>query len=109
MIGEAGDDLVLHFEEIGQRLVEAVGPKVIAGLRVDELDIDPHAAGVALDRPFEHVADAKLLADFPSVDILAFECEGGVARDHEGAAEAREVGGEVLRDSIGEIILGRVV
>jgi hypothetical protein len=29
LIGEAGDDLVLHFEEISQRLVEAVGPKVM--------------------------------------------------------------------------------
>ena len=65
LVGEAGDDLVLHFEEISQRLVEAVGPKVIAGLRVNELHVHPHAAGVALDRPFEHVADAKLLADFP--------------------------------------------
>ena len=94
LVGEAGDDLVLHFEEISQRLVEAVGPKVIAGLRVDKLDVDPHAARVALDRALEHVADAKLLADFPCVDILALEGEGGVARDHEGAAEAREVGGE---------------
>ena len=109
LIGEAGDDLVLHFEEIGGRLVEAVSPKVIAGLRVDKLDIDPHAARVALDRAFEHVANAKLLADFPGVDILALEAEGGVARDHEGAAKAREVGGETLGDAVGEIILGRVV
>ena len=70
---------------------------MIAGLRVDKLDIDPHAAGVALDRAFEHIADAKLLADFPRVvDILALEGESGVARDHESAAEAREVGGETL-------------
>ena len=109
LVGEAGDDLVLHVEEISQRLVEAVGPKVIAGLRVDELHVHPHATRVALDRAFEHVADAKLLADFPSVDILAFEGEGGIARDHERAAEARDVGGQALRNSIGEIILARVV
>ena len=105
LIGEAGDDLVLHFEEIGERLVEAVGPEMIAALRVDELDIDAHAVGVALDRPFEHIADPKLLADFPGVDILALEREGGVAGDHEGAAEARQVGGQVLGDSVGEIVL----
>ena len=109
LIGEASDDLVLHSEEISQRLVKAVGPKVIAGLRVDKLDVDPHAARVSLDRALEHVADAKLLADFPRVDILAFECEGGVTRDHEGAGEAREVGGETLGDAIGEIVLARVV
>ena len=82
---------------------------MIACLGVDELDIDPHATRVALDGAFEHVADAKLLADFPGVDILAFEREGGVARDHESAAKAREVGGETLGDAVGEIILGRVV
>ena len=109
MVGEAGDDLILHFEEIGQRLVEAFGPEMLAAFRVDELDIDAHAAGVALDRPFEHIADPKLLADFPSVDVLAFEREGGIAGDNEGAAEARQVGGQVLCKSVGEIVLARVV
>ena len=86
LIGEAGNDLVLHFEEIGHRLVEAFSPEMLAVFGVDELDIDAHAAGVALNRPFEHIADPKLLADFPRVDILAFEREGGIAGDHEGAA-----------------------
>ena len=99
----------LHFENIGQRFVEAFGPEMLAAFRVDELDIDAHAAGVALDRALEHVAYTKLRADLPRVDVLAFESEGGVAGDHEGAAEARQVGGQVLRDSVGEIILGRVV
>ena len=82
---------------------------MIAAFRVDELDVDTHAAGVALDRPFKHIADPKLLADFPGVDILAFEREGGVAGDHEGAAEARQIGGQALRESVGEIILAWVV
>ena len=90
LIGEPGNDLVLHFEEIGERLVEAFGPEMLAAFRVNKLDIDTHAAGVTLDRPFKHVADPKLLADFPGVDILAFEREGGLAGDHERAAEARE-------------------
>ena len=82
---------------------------MIAGLRVNELHVHSQAALVALDRAFEHVADAKLLADFPRVDILALEGECGVARDHEGAAKAREVGGETLSYPVGEIVLGRVV
>jgi hypothetical protein len=60
------------------------------------LDIDSHAALVALHRPFEHVADVKLLTNFPGVDILALEGEGGVAGYLKGPAEAREVGGETL-------------
>ena len=109
LIGEAGDDLVLHFEEIGLRLVEAFRPEMLAAFGVDELDIDTHAAGVALDRPFEHIADPKLLADFPGVDILALEGEGGISGDHEGAAQARQVGGQVFGDAVGEVILGGVV
>src|SRR5271166_2528608 len=81
---------------------------MLAAFRVDELDIDADAAGVALDRPFKHIADPKLLADFPGVDILAFEREGGVAGNHEGAAETRQVGGQVLGDAVGEIILRRI-
>ena len=109
MIGETGDDFVLHLEKIGCRLVEAIGPKVVPGLCVDKLDIDPHAARVALNGAFKDVADAKLLADVPDIDVLALEGEGGVARDHEGAAKPREVGGEALGDAIGEIILGGIV
>ena len=109
LVGEAGDDLVLHFEEIRQRLVEAFGPEMLAAFSVNELDVDAHAAGVALDRPFKHIADPEFLADFPSIDILALEREGGIAGDNEGAAEARQVGGQVLCKSVGEIVLARVV
>ena len=81
----------------------------LPALGVDELDIDAYAVDVALDRAFEHVAHPKLFADFPRVDVLAFERESGVARDHEGAAEARQVGGQVLREFVGEIVLAWVV
>ena len=37
------DDFVLHVEEIGQGLVETLGPQVIAAFRVDQLHIDAHA------------------------------------------------------------------
>ena len=40
LTGQAGGDLVLHVEEVGALLVEALGPKMRAGLSVDELDID---------------------------------------------------------------------
>ena len=82
---------------------------MLAAFGVDELDIDAYTVDVALDRAFEHVADPKLFADFPRVDVLAFEREGGVAGDHERAAEARQIGGQVLRESVGEIVLAWVV
>ena len=60
---------------------------------------------VALHRAFEHIAQAQFLADLLGVEVLAFEGEGSVARNHEAVADARKVGGEVLRDAVGKIIL----
>ena len=33
-VGEAGNDLVLHVEEVGDRFVEALGPNVAGGLGI---------------------------------------------------------------------------
>ena len=41
--GKAGDDLVLHREEIGFIGVEPLRPKMSARSRVNELGVDPHA------------------------------------------------------------------
>ena len=79
-----------------------------AGLCVDELRVDAHAVPVALHRAFEHVADAKLLADHFGVDSLALEGECRAAGNHEAVADARQVGGEVLGDAVGEILLARI-
>ena len=68
-----------------------------AALGVDQLCIDAHLVLIALHGTFQYVANAELLADILRVDILTLEREGGVARDDEGAAEAREVGGEAAQ------------
>ena len=97
--------MILQLEEVRDFLLEAVGPEMRAGLRIDELRIYAHPVLVALDRTFEHIAHTKLLADFLGVGILPLEGEGGVAGDDEAVADAREVRGEVLRDAVGEIVL----
>src|ERR1700722_3526043 len=79
-----------------------------AALSVDELGIDPNAGLVSLHRTFQNVTYAQLLADLPGVGILALEGKGGVARDDEGAAEARKVRGQILSNAVGEIVLGWV-
>ena len=58
-VREAGDDFVLHVEEIGERLIEPLGPEMIAGFGVDQLDVDAHAGAAALDATFEDVADVQ--------------------------------------------------
>ena len=78
------DDFVLHVEEIGERLVEPLGPEMIAGLGVDELHVDAHAVPAALDAAFEDVADVKLAPDRLRVERLALVCERRIAGDHEG-------------------------
>jgi hypothetical protein len=64
--------------------------------------------GAQLDRTFEDVADAQLIADLPGVDAFAFIGKGGVAGDHETVADAREFGREVFGDAVGEIVLRRI-
>ena len=77
-IGEPRYDFVLHIEQIGDRFVEALGPKVIAGFGVDQLDVDPKPVAATLHRTFEHVADVQLAPDLLHVDRFAFERERSV-------------------------------
>ena len=98
--------LVLQLEQVGHVFLEAIGPEMRAGRRIDQLRVDAHAVLVTLHRAFEHVAHAEFLADLLGVDGLALEREGRVAGDDEAAADAREVGREILGDAVGEIVLG---
>ena len=52
-----------------QGLSKRSAQRWVSAFSVNELDVDAHAAGVALDRPFKHIADPEFLADFPSIDI----------------------------------------
>ena len=85
-VGQPRDDFVLHVEEIGERLVEPLGPEMIAVLGVDQLHVDAHAVAAALNAAFQHVADVQLAPDLLQVDRLALVGERRVAGDDEGAA-----------------------
>ena len=102
------DDFVLHVEEIGERLVEPLGPEMIAGFGVDQLHVDAHAVSAALNAALQHIADVQLAADLLQIDGLALVGEGGIAPDHERAANARKIGREALRDPVDEMLLLRV-
>ena len=105
---QARDDFVLHVEEIGQGLVEPLGPEMIARFGVDELHVDAHAVSAALDAALEDIADVQLAPDLSSRRRLAFVGERRVAPDHDGASYPREVGREALRDPVDEMLLLRV-
>ena len=78
-VGEPGDDFVLHIEQIGDRLVEPLGPKVIAGFGVDQLHVHPKPVAATLHRAFEHVADVQLAPDLLDVNGFTLVGERGVA------------------------------
>ena len=64
------NDFVLHVEEIGQRLVEPLGPKMIARFGVDALDVDAHAVSAVLNAALQHIADIQLAPDRLHVERL---------------------------------------
>jgi len=53
----------------------------------------------------EHVAHVQFAADLLHVIGLALVSEGRVARDHERASDAREIGGKALGYAIDKIFL----
>ena len=59
----ADRDLLLQFEYVFERAVEAVGPQVRAGFRLDQLRGDAHPPTALPDRAFENVAHAQLATD----------------------------------------------
>ena len=79
-----------------------------AALGVDELDVDAHSAACALNAALENIADVQLAADLFHIAASALVVERSVARDHEGAPNAREIGGQTLADAVDEIVLLRV-
>jgi hypothetical protein len=76
-----------------------------AACGVNELGVDPHQIADRLHRAFQHVAHAQILADRLSVDRLALEGHGRVARDDEVAGDACEAGGQFIGESIDQVIL----
>src|SRR6516165_6560559 len=71
-------NLVLQFENVFERAVEAIGPKMRAGLRLDQLRGDPHATASFAHRTFQHIADTEFAPYLLHVDSLALVGEARV-------------------------------
>ncbi len=74
-------DLVLHVEDLRGRAVVALGPALKSRAGVHQLGIDPQGVVTAPDAALKHVIDIQLLADLLGGHLLAFEGEGGIARE----------------------------
>ena len=79
------------------------------GFRVDQLGVDADPIARPPDAPFENIAHTKLAADLLGIDSFGLIGERGIARDNEHALDARQIGRQVLGDSVGKILLLRVV
>ena len=105
-LDDAGDDLVLHGEDIGQIAVEALGPEMAAALaRIDQLGVDADAGGGAARAALEDIAHAEIAGDLADIHGLVLEREAGVAGDDEEAGRLRELGDEILGQAVGEELL----
>jgi hypothetical protein len=104
-VGDAGDGLDLQGAELPALALEPVRPDMRAGLGRNELRVDRDRLADAPHAPFERVAHVEVAAELLCVDRLALIGERGLVRDHEAAGQMREVGGEIVGEAVGEIIL----
>jgi hypothetical protein len=102
-------DLVLQDEQIADVAVEPLGPQMRAAFGIDQLSVDAHLAARAPDAPFQHIADAELAADLPRLDRFALVGKGGAASDHEASRDPRQIGRQIVGDTVREIFLFRIV
>jgi hypothetical protein len=105
---KSGDDVVLHLQEIGAIVVERLGPEMSAALGVDQLSVDANLSAGRLHRSFRRVAHAEIAADLLHVGRLPLVSEGGIARDHETAGNARQISGQLVSQHVGEIVLSGI-
>ena len=79
-----------------------------AGRGVNELGSHPDLAAAMLRAAFEYIAHAEVLADLLHFYRLALVGEGCATRDYKRAFDARQTGGELLCNDIGQIVLPRI-
>ena len=97
------------FRKVGPIGVEPIGPEMGAAFGVDELRVHPNLLASAPHAAFEDIANAELATDLLHVNRFALVGKGRVPGDHKAPGNPRKVGGEIVRDAIGEVFLVRVV
>jgi hypothetical protein len=99
---------VLQVEQAAGFVREAIGPEVGTAFGVDQLCIHLDRQTGALYAPFKGIADLELPADLARVRRLALVHERRSGGDHPGAPQPGKLGGQVVSDCVGQIIIGRV-
>jgi hypothetical protein len=76
-----------------------------AALAVDELRGDPDPRADLAHAPFQDIADVQPTAQLAHLDRPALVGEGRVAGEDEQPGDLREIGDQVLGDTVAEIFL----
>ena len=109
---EGGGDVQRHVgldrEDIGELTVIRLRPEVLIRPRIDELGDDPHSISDAPYAPLEHRRHRELRRDLPKALLPLLERHHRGTRDHVEGAHLRELGDDVLGDSVGEVLVLRV-
>ena len=109
---ERADDrlhnLVLDSKKFCQIPIKFLGPDMTATLGIDQLRVDTDACAQSSDAAFDDEADIQFTRDLLHVDCNATIPERGRARPHRKEVPTRELGNDVLGDSVAEIVLLRI-
>ena len=102
----ADDDLLLAGREVGDILVEAIGPELRAGLRRAGLRICPQRRPEPSQASFDDVADTKVAPDLSDVLRLAtVRICGGSARCTKVPGNVRQRGCQIISDARDQIVV----
>ena len=98
-------DIVLHRENILQRSVVGLRPKLIAVGHLHQLHGDPHPGAGLAHAAFEHRGDVQRTAHVGHGRILALEREGRRSSRHAEPANLREHVEELVGEPIREVLV----
>src|SRR5687768_12392880 len=97
--------LVLNCLHIAQVTIEALGPKMFLGRRVNQSYCDTDSVADALDRTLDNRVNVQFTRDLFQWLLRFFELHHRSARGHSQGSDFCQTGDEHLRHAIREVIL----
>ena len=108
LAGNRSRDLSLQHENVLQVTLEALPPQHLSRSALDQLGRDSHLSACANDGAFDERVDVQLLRDGRYWFADALVVHHGRARGHAKPADGGEIGDQLFRHAIGEVLLVRL-
>src|SRR5215472_12438155 len=89
--------------------LKAIRPKMCTAFGVYQLRVHLNLVAYPSQATFENIMDPKLAADLLRTYRFAFVGECCTAGNHKTLGSPREIGGQILGDPVGEILMFRVI